>query len=228
MAFALIAAAGTGDRLGGRACKFETDLAGRPLVMYSLDAFQEAACIEGIVLVVPEGREGSWHAGSLSGRGVTKALATVPGGATRQASVLEGLKALGDRQGVVVIHDAARPLVTPALIESVCAIPEGFSGMIAAAPVTDTVKEVADGAVSSTLARGRLVAAQTPQAFDLRELIEAHEDAARDGFEGTDDASLVERRGGRVGVVPGGRDNIKITYPEDLVMAEAMLAGRRP
>lgn len=226
MAFAVIAAGGSGERFGGVVAKFEADLLGRPMIRYSLEAFQQSRAIQGIVLVVPGDRVGSWGAEALRSSGISKALATVAGGGTRQESVRMGLSIIEGESGVVAVHDAARPMVTAALVDAVCEIPAGLSGVTAAVPVTDTIKEVADGLVVSTLDRAPLVSVQTPQAFDIQELVEAHRAAAEAGFEGTDDASLLERMGRKVGIVDGSRDNLKVTYRSDLALAAAILRGR--
>ena len=226
MAFAVIAAGGSGDRLGGALLKFEADLLGKPLIRYSLDALEESSSVQGIVLVVPAGSVDAWDAESLRSAGVSKALATVAGGATRQESVLRGLQAIEGEKGVVVVHDAARPMVTAAMVDAACEIPAGLSGVITAVSVTDTVKEVAAGLVVSTLDRAHLVSVQTPQAFYIQELVAAHRDAARAFYAGTDDASLIERVGGRVGVIEGSIENIKVTYQSDLHVAATILAGR--
>jgi 2-C-methyl-D-erythritol 4-phosphate cytidylyltransferase len=226
VALAVIAAGGSGDRFGGPVAKFEAPLLGKPIVRYSLDAFQQSAAVSGIVLVVPADRVEEWDAATLRSSGLTKVLATVAGGATRQESVFLGLQVISSEAGVVVVHDAARPMVTATMVDAVCEVPAGMSGGTTAVPVTDTVKEVEGRMVVSTLDRSRLVSVQTPQAFIIADLIEAHRDAARAGFAGTDDASLVERMGGRVGIIEGSRDNIKVTHESDLRLAEAILKGR--
>ncbi len=226
MAFAIIAAGGRGIRLGSPIPKFELELSGKPLFLYSLEAFEAAPSIESMVLVVPRERIGDWAVGRLHRLGITKLSATVEGGATRRESVGRGLRAIESRSGVVVVHDAARPLVTAELVQRACEVPEGADGVITALAVTDTVKEVDGLTVTATLDRERLVAVQTPQAFRIDALREAHAAAERDRFEGTDDASLVERIGGRVVVIDGSRDNIKVTYGEDLARARAILLER--
>ena len=226
MALAIIAAGGRGSRLGSPSAKFEHELCGKPLIMYSLEAFQAAQSVEGIVLMVPEHRLSTWVAERLRERGIGKATSTVAGGATRQQSVFLGLKQMGDATGVVVVHDAARPLVTAGMIDVVCDIPEGADGLITAAGVTDTIKVVDGGFVVSTPERDRLVAVQTPQAFRLEVLQKAHHAAEEEGYQGTDDAALVERIGGKVAIIQGSRDNIKVTYPEDLARAEAIIIER--
>jgi 2-C-methyl-D-erythritol 4-phosphate cytidylyltransferase len=226
VALAIIAAGGRGSRLGSHSAKFEQLLCGKPLIMYSLEAFQAARSIEGIALVVPRDRLSRWTAEKLRDMGISKAVSTVAGGATRQQSVFLGLKQLGDVEGVVVVHDAARPCVTSAMIEIACDIPEGADGLITASDVTDTIKMAHGGFVESTPERDRLVAVQTPQAFYAEVLRTAHHEAEVEGFEGTDDAALVERAGGRVALLQGSRDNIKVTYADDLTRAEAIIVER--
>lgn len=224
MALAVLVAAGLGRRLGVPGPKFELELAGKPLVLYSLEALQAAGSVGSIVLVAPAGRVREWRE-SVRLEPISKLMAIVEGGQSRQESVANGLAAAGE-PGIALVHDAARPLVTPSLIDRVCDIPGGFDGVIPCVPVTDTVKQVEGGLVVATLDRDRLAAAQTPQAFRFEALKQAHEAAAADRFRGTDDASLVERAGGRVAVVEGSRDNIKVTYPEDVERARALLEGR--
>ena len=226
MAFAIIAAGGRGSRLGAEVPKFELELGGKPLLAYSLEAFQAAPSIETIVLVVPPDRLQTWASSRLRELGVSKPVVTVAGGATRRRSVGLGLQALAAESGVVLVHDAARPLVTGDLVENACHVPEGADGVVTAIAVTDTVKEVDSAVVTATLDRERLAAVQTPQGFRIEALRDAHAAAERDGFEGTDDASLVERLGGRVLVIEGSRDNFKVTYGEDLVRARAVLLER--
>jgi 2-C-methyl-D-erythritol 4-phosphate cytidylyltransferase len=176
--------------------------------------------------VVPQRYLSEWQPERLLDRGFTKLGLTVAGGDTRQRSVFNALSSLADAKGVVVVHDGARPLVTPGLIDSVSVIPEGLVGLTTAVPVTDTIKLVEDDLIMRTLDRACLVAVQTPQAFRFDALREAHEKAASDGFLGTDDSSLVERLGGVVGVVAGSRQNLKVTYPEDLDAAAEILRNR--
>ncbi len=225
MAFAVIAAAGLGERMGGGAPKFEAELAGRPLVVYSLEAMQAASSVDSIALVVPADRVADWRVSPHLER-ISKLTSIVAGGESRRDSVWNGMQAAPGVPEVVVVHDAARPLVTPALVDRACLIPEGFDGTVAAVPLTDTVKEVEGEVIVATPDRGRLVAVQTPQAFRFACLKRAHEQAAREGFVGTDDAALVERAGGRVAVIEGSRDNIKVTFPEDLERARAILERR--
>lgn len=226
MAFGVVTAGGKGSRLGLDSPKLEVPVLGIPLILYSLRAFEDSGSIEMVVLAVPPERVDAWSVQRLRGEGVTKVARTIAGGATRQESVRLALATLPAGGGTVVIHDGARPCVTPALIEAVSDVPDGAAGVITAIPVTDTIKEVDSGSVVRTLERERLASVQTPQSFPLDEIRRAHEAALAHGFEGTDDASLVEWAGGTVKVVGGSRDNIKVTYAEDVARAEWII-GRR-
>ncbi len=216
-ATAVIAAAGSGERLGAGRPKALAPLGGRPMLAWSLDAFASAAAIEAVVVAAPPG-----HAGEIEGDGVT----VVPGGESRSESVARALEAV--ESDLVVVHDAARPLVTAALIDAVVAALDAdrsADGVVAAAPVTDTIKEADAGlAVGRTLDRSALWAVQTPQAFRSARLRDAA--ASADLSEATDDAMLVERAGGRVLIHPAPAENLKVTTPLDLRLAELVLAGR--
>ncbi len=220
-AAALIVAAGSGERLGAGGPKALVPLAGRAMFEYSLEACQEAESIGPIVIAVPPDRIEAFR--KLVGQSPVRLTA---GGATRSQSVAAGL-ALIDTE-LVVVHDAARPLVTSSLIdEAVAALRStaGLDAVIAAAPVTDTVKRVdSDGRVSETLDRSELRAVQTPQVFRRRALLAAI--AAGDLESATDDASLIEADGGSVAVLAAPSFNIKVTVPEDIAFAEALLADR--
>lgn len=216
-------AGGEGSRLGLDAPKLEVTVLGTPLILYPLRAFEDANSIELVVLTVPPERVDAWSVERLRREGIAKVVRTIAGGATRQESVRLALAELPAGAGTVVIHDGARPCVTPSLIEGVSVVPEGVAGVIAAVPVTDTVKEVDSGSVVKTLPRETLASVQTPQAFSLEDIRRAHEDASSSGFEGTDDASLIEWAGGKVLVVEGSRDNIKVTYYEDIARVEEIL-----
>ena len=215
----MIAAAGSGERLGAGGPKAFVELAGRPLLDWSLDAFRGAASIAEIVVAVPPGQEGS-----VAERGVV----AVAGGRHRSESVANAIELCGEE--IVVVHDAARPLVTPELIDAVVerlASDQEAAGVIAAAPVTDTIKQASDaGEVERTLDRSGLWAVQTPQAFRADALREAlsEPDSLPDA---TDDAMLVERRGGRVLIHPSSPDNLKVTTLLDLRVAELLLRERR-
>jgi 2-C-methyl-D-erythritol 4-phosphate cytidylyltransferase len=210
--WAVVVAGGTGSRFG--APKQFADLCGRPILAWSLGSARQAC--EGIVLVLPA-QHISEHARAWD------AEVVVPGGTSRSESVRAGLAAVPDHADIVAVHDAARPLARLPLWQSVIgAVAAGADAAIPATAVTDTVKEVGPDGHLVTLDRSRLVAVQTPQAFRAEVLRRVHSE----GKDATDDAALVEASGGRVVVVEGPADNIKVTSPADLVVAAA-LAGRQ-
>ena len=220
----IVPAAGTGERLGSGGPKAFAPCGGRPLVAWSVDVL--AAECDVVVVALPPG---SPSAGGELAPAAPAPLVTVRGGASRSQSVKLALAAAGEDLEVVVVHDAARPLVTPDLVRRCLdAVDSGWDGAIAAAPVTDTVKEVAgDGVgVKRTLDRARLWAVQTPQAFRFEALRGALEVGDDELERATDDASLVEAAGGRVRVVESREENFKVTHPADLERAEALLAAR--
>lgn len=217
MTVALIVAAGSGERLGAGRPKALVELAGRPLLQWSIDALRAVGAIEQIIVAMPPGL--------APPAGVT----AVAGGATRSESVRLALAAAGPGE-TVLVHDAARPLLTPALADSVIAAlqrDEGADAAIAAVPVTDTVKRVGEGGrVRETLDRSELWAVQTPQVF-RRGALEAALDVSGDVLaRATDDAWLIERAGGAVLVVRSSEENLKVTTPHDLRVAELLLAER--
>lgn len=229
MPFAIVAAGGLGTRVGYSAPKYELPLHGKPMLIYSLEAFQDAPSIAGIVLVIHSESGERWGEAALREAGITKVISVIEGGSTRRESVRKGLEELAGEgeDEVVVVHDAARPLLTVSLVEEVCVVPDGFDGTIAAVPVTDTIKTVDGETITGTLDRHRLAAAQTPQAFRLGALRKAHDSARRSGFEGTDDAALVSRVDGRVRTVEGLVENIKVTWPGDIELAAFLLGEHR-
>jgi 2-C-methyl-D-erythritol 4-phosphate cytidylyltransferase len=226
MAVALIVAAGSGQRLGARRPKAWVELAGRPLLGWSLESISRTASIERVVIAMPPGDAGPEAAARL---GLDRAVELVEGGQSRSESVARALRASGEDE-IVLVHDAARPLLTPELAESVIAALVGDPGAdaaIAAAPVSDTIKR-ADGALTviETLDRSVLWSVQTPQVF-RREALRRVLDAPPEQLAAaTDDASLIERAGGRVIVVPSSPENLKVTTPVDLRLAELLLADR--
>ena len=217
----MVVAAGEGTRFG-RAKAF-VGLAGIPMVGHSLIAFAKVPAIEGVVLVVAASQ-------LEEGRSLVAAtvpaitVEVVPGGATRQASVRAGLSVVPAGVSHIVVHDAARPLVTTALVEAALGALAGAAGAVVAVPANDTLKREQGGTVVETVPRDGLWRAQTPQAFRADVLRKAHETAASD--DATDDASLLERAGERVVIVPGDARNLKVTAPEDLTIAEALLTAR--
>jgi 2-C-methyl-D-erythritol 4-phosphate cytidylyltransferase len=222
-ALAILVAAGRGERMGAGRPKAFRDLAGEPLLLRAAQVFERAPSVGAIVAVVPSD-EVEAARDLLAPLG--KLRAVVAGGSRRQDSVLEGLKQAPEGfDGVVLVHDAARPFVDVPLVEAVLGA-AGESG--AALPVlglVDTVKRVRDGRVLETVDRSELGAAQTPQGFRFRLLVEAYEAAFRDGITLTDEAMAVERLGVPVTAVPGSARNRKITTPEDLAWAEGVASG---
>jgi 2-C-methyl-D-erythritol 4-phosphate cytidylyltransferase len=223
-AWAIVAAAGGGSRLGGAGPKAFQPLGGIPMVAHCLAAI--AACgVEQIVIVVPPAELSTAEqvlGASLPSAGVV----FVAGGASRQASVRAGLAAVPAGVDRVVVHDAARPLATTSMFEAALGALDRAAGAVAAVPAGDTIKRAGRaGDIEETMPRRGLYRAQTPQAFRAEVLRRAHERAIADGFEGTDDAALVERLGETVVIVPGDPRNIKVTTPEDIVLVEMLLAS---
>jgi 2-C-methyl-D-erythritol 4-phosphate cytidylyltransferase len=215
MAVALVVAAGRGERLGSGGPKAFVQLCGRPMLEWSIAALRATASIEQIVVALPADVAGP------------PGCVCVTGGATRNDSVRAALAAAAPDADPVLIHDAARPLLTAELIEAVLAGLDGADAAIAAAPVSDTTKETdAAGIVTRTLERSRLWAVQTPQVFTRAALDAALAQPAEELARATDEALLVERAGGRVRVVPAAADNIKVTTPLDLLVVEQLLARR--
>jgi 2-C-methyl-D-erythritol 4-phosphate cytidylyltransferase len=225
-AVAVVVAAGSGTRLPGSVEKQFAPLRGRPVVVRALEALAAAREVEAIVLVVPRGREEFARAEMVIAHRVPRVAAVVAGGATRGASVRLGLAAVPASTDWVIVHDAARPLATAALVGRVLEGARETGAAVPAMPVADTLKRADGGVVIDTLDRDGLWAVQTPQAFGQRTLLAAHARAEKEGWETTDDAALVERAGGRVRIVEGERWNIKITEAGDLVVAEAILEAR--
>ncbi len=223
--YAIVLAAGVGRRMGADRPKQFLRLAGRPVLGHTLEAFEQAGSIDQVVLVAPYDQVDGCEA-FVAASGFGKVSAVVPGGAERQDSVAAGLKAVGDEAEVIAIHDAARPLVGPEQIDAVVAAAREAGAAVVGTPVTDTVKEVAGEWVVKTLDRARLRSVQTPQAFRADLIRRAHREAARAEFVGTDDTVLVERLNMPVVVVEGRWDNLKITTPEDLEIAEDVLRRR--
>ncbi len=226
---AIIVAGGTGERFGHPGGKHLAPLCGLPLLAWSLLAFDRARSVRQLVVVCAEQARAAIEDEVLSQLSLTHEVAFAEGGATRQASVRSGLAELDGACELVAVHDAARPLIDEDLVEDVFShlrsIPEA-AGVACAARVVDTLKLVEGPTIISTPDRSFYWAVQTPQTFRVPALIAAHDDALLEGYEGTDDASLIERVGGRVDVHETPRSNIKVTYPEDLAIAEAILAGR--
>jgi 2-C-methyl-D-erythritol 4-phosphate cytidylyltransferase/2-C-methyl-D-erythritol 2,4-cyclodiphosphate synthase len=210
---AILVAAGTGTRFGVEVPKQFLSIAGKPVIRHAAEAL--AAHVS---LLQPVGDA---HAIAVALDGVSGCLPAIPGGATRQDSVRAGLEALVPHApDIVLVHDAARPVIPPGTIPALLAALRESPGAIPGAPIADTLKRVVRGVITETVSRSGLFRAQTPQAFRFASLLAAHQ-AALTGA--TDDASLLEAAGETVEVVPGSDDNIKLTYPEDLVRLERIM-----
>jgi 2-C-methyl-D-erythritol 4-phosphate cytidylyltransferase len=237
IAAALIPAAGRGQRMGPGLEKQFLPLGGKPVLAYTLARFEATPTVDRIVVIVPPGRETMCYQAIVEPGGLRKVTHIVPGAETRLRSVTAGFQYLNEDVDVVVIHDGARPFVTPALIgAAIDAAAQGGSA-VAAIPESDTLKRVSgEGTVIETVDRRNLWRAQTPQAFRRSILQDALVYAAQHCLEATDEASLVELLSGPVRVIPGSIWNFKITSPDDLVLAELLLeqhshgeyAGQRP
>ena len=218
--WAVLAAAGRGERLGGKRPKAFAKLRDRPLLAESLERLEASGWIDAIVIVAPRG----WEEPSIlvaEELACTKVVACATGGETRAESVRAGVAEVAEEADVIVVHDAARPLLPEEVIERVLrALNEGWDGAVPGLPLADTVKRVHGGQVVETLPREELVAVQTPQAF----LAPVLRDALAGELAGaTDCAALVEARGGRVTVVPGDQRLLKVTDQADLELISSFL-----
>jgi 2-C-methyl-D-erythritol 4-phosphate cytidylyltransferase len=220
----IIVAAGRGERFGQQS-KVLATVAGRPMLAWSIDAALQSPSVADLVIV----------AGDHTMTGIRELAADVPtnrsievvaGGSTRQESVSAGVAAVGEQSEIVLVHDAARPLVTPDLIERCAQAARDNAAAIAAIPVTDTLKRVTDHRIERTVSRDHLWAAQTPQAFRRHDLLAAIAWARSHPASHTDEASWFEAMGRPVSIVEGSTMNLKVTHPEDLALAGVLLAAR--
>lgn len=221
---AILVAAGSSARMkSGGASKTMMKIGGEPVLSRTLRAFENTACISKIVIVA---RACDFDAIQKASAFVTKPLTITEGGKERQDSVSNGAALCGDTE-YIAVHDAARPFITPEEIETVCADAEKYGAATLAVPVKDTIKvAAADGTVCATPERSTLRAIQTPQVFRLSLYKEALCLAKNAGKQYTDDCQLIEAAGGKVYLTPGDYKNIKITTPEDLLVAEAFAAEK--
>ncbi|RLB75196.1 MAG: 2-C-methyl-D-erythritol 4-phosphate cytidylyltransferase [Deltaproteobacteria bacterium] len=226
----LIPAAGTGRRMGGSISKQYLELAGKPILAHTLSLFENHPLIENIYLLVPPDDIPYCQQQIIDRYGFSKVRRIVAGGTERQDSVRNGLDALAEDgltqpQQPILIHDGARPLFDcqrlSTLIEIVCQTGACIIGV----PVKDTIKDVENNKITGSPDRSRLWQAQTPQGFHYQLIREAFDRAADDNFTATDDASLVERLGHPVQILEGDYRNIKVTTPEDILIAAALLGG---
>ncbi len=224
MNIGIIVAGGRSARMGAGLDKAFMNLGAKPVLVYSLEAFEKCAAIDAVVLVVRKDRLAAAE-GMVQVFGFSKVKDIVAGGAQRQVSVANGLAAAGDEARLVCVHDGSRPCVTPELIGDTIKTARRYGSGVAAVKIVDTVKEVSGSGlvVSKTLDRSRLWAVQTPQTFKVALLRDALETVRKKKVAVTDDASAVEMAGGEVRLVPSSWSNIKITLPEDLALVETLL-----
>ncbi len=222
----IIVAAGCGQRFGAARPKQYLELAGRPVLMRAMDPFLDHGDPDRIILVIPP--EDSGYIQEMLDEFLPGARPLlVPGGATRQNSVYRGLSAIADEEGLVAVHDAARPLFDGAKLPEWRSLLEDCDAVLPVIPISDTVVEAQDGRVSKLLDRRKLGAVQTPQLFKLSILRAAHMEAVERGQENaSDDGGLVLAMGGDIRAVPGDANNFKITRPEDFEWAERELKER--
>jgi 2-C-methyl-D-erythritol 4-phosphate cytidylyltransferase len=223
----IVPAAGIGKRMGNAVAKQFLPLGERPLLAHTLLAFQRASEIDEIIPVLSREDMESCLSAIIEQFHITKVKTLVAGGKERQESVLHGIRKLSKDASVVLVHDGVRPFVTPEMIRETVEHAKKGECVTVAVPIKDTIKAVNEqGFVHQTLERDRLWAIQTPQAFPAHVLVRAHEEAASKRRFATDDATLVEQAGFAVRVIMGSYDNIKITTPEDLLLAEEILKRR--
>lgn len=218
---AIILAGGTGERFGHEGGKQLVEIAGKPILTWSAEAFDAVGDVGLIVVVCPKERQEEYLKRAIDPFPFVTPIAIANSGTIRQESAYFGLEAVPMDFEYVVIHDGARPLVSPDLIQHTINTVKGnidADGAVVAHPAIDTLKIVEDGAIAGTPDRRVFWNAQTPQVFRSGIYRRAQESALADGFVGTDDSSLIERLGGRVLVVEGKRDNIKLTVPEDYML----------
>ncbi|WP_147535711.1 2-C-methyl-D-erythritol 4-phosphate cytidylyltransferase [Bacillus marasmi] len=220
----IIPAAGLGKRMGAGKNKLLLHLNEVPVLIHTLLVFEDDEACDGIVLAVsPSDQEEI--AKLIQRYHIHKVIAFAPGGKERQDSVYNALTLL-DNDGIVLVHDAARPFIEKQFIHEVTAAASEYGAAVIGVPVKDTIKKVQDKKIVETVERSSLWSVQTPQAFRVSVLKEAHFLAQKDGFLGTDEASLVERLPFEITMVEGSYDNIKLTTPEDLYFAEAIIVKR--
>ncbi|WP_243388369.1 2-C-methyl-D-erythritol 4-phosphate cytidylyltransferase [Bacillus kexueae] len=221
----VIPAAGQGKRMKAGKNKQFILLDSQPLIIHTLKVFESDPNCDGVILVVNQ-KEVDEFRTLLSTYQIKKVRKLVQGGAERQYSVYNGLRQV-DGDGIVLIHDGARPFVKISSIQKLVDKAAKSGAAVLAVPVKDTVKKVNDLEVVNTVDRSSLWAVQTPQAFRLSVVLKAHEQAIQNHFLGTDDASLVEEMGHKVSIVEGNYLNLKVTTPEDILFAEAILKQER-
>ena len=231
---AIVPSAGLGRRFGSDANKPFQILGGKPLVVWALETLESVDAIEEIIPVL---RKEDVERGIEVFRSynISKTKRVAAGGKERQDSVYNGLKLIGDKNCIVLIHDGVRPFIEKDLIEKVTKeLLKGgkgglksFDGVVFGVPVKDTIKEAESGIIKSTIRRDSLWAIQTPQVFPYKKISAAYKKSIKEGFYSTDDAALMERYGGKIKVIMGSYSNIKITTPDDLIFAEYLISRGR-
>jgi len=218
-AAAIIVGAGLGERLGCDTPKALVEIAGKPMIYHSAATFSSLDFIKYLIIAAPAGYENEYH---LILQNIKKPLRIITGGATRTESVMNCFAALSDDCDIVGIHDSARPLIEPGDICNAFETAEFYGSAVLAVPVSDTLKITDDTWIIGTQSRENLWAVQTPQVFK-RDILEKALNSLPKGVSLTDDCSAIELIGEKIKIVPGKRTNIKITYPEDLAIAECLL-----
>ena len=222
---AIIVAAGSGRRFDAEKPKQFFELAGKPVIVHTLLAFENCASIDEIVLVLAENEINDFRQTRTRGD-FSKLKTVVAGGETRAASVWNGIKEISPNTEIVAVHDGARPLVTPEEITRTIEKARETGAAILVAPVTDTIKEITGDKIIGTIERTHLRRALTPQCFRVEILRRAFEEFKDLNESATDESFLVEKLGVAVSIVEGSPRNIKITVPEDLILADALLKNR--
>jgi 2-C-methyl-D-erythritol 4-phosphate cytidylyltransferase len=222
MLSAIIVAAGSSTRIGFD--KLFAKIAGKPILQYSLEALEHSACVDEIIVV---GREMTPDAVSKLIASMKKVRAVVRGGKRRQDSVAEGLKAISKSAEFVAVHDAARPLITPREIERVFLTAKKSGAAVLATPLTDTLKLASsDGVICGSIERENVFAMQTPQIFARQLLLDAYDRVAKEARHITDEVSAVQNLGAKVAIVRAEDENMKITFANDIAVAELILRER--
>lgn len=222
---AIVPAAGLGKRFGPGTNKPFRLLLDKPLIVWTLEALQNIDEIEEIIPVL---KESDMELGVkvFESHNLTKITRIAPGGRERQDSVYHGLKLIDGKADIVLIHDGCRPLIDREIVLEAINNIKGFDGAIVAVPVKDTIKEAENSIVKQTIKREALWQVQTPQVFRYSSIMKAYDKAMAEGFYSTDDSALIEKLGGRVRIIMGSYDNIKVTTPEDIPIAEILLKKR--
>jgi len=225
--FAIIVAAGNGERFCNSENKMFVPLFEKPILSYTLDKFEESEIIDDIILVIRAQDRNFIEEKIIKKNKFSKVSVITIGGSSRQMSVYNGLKAITEEDGVVCIHDGARPLLRKWMIDETIKMIETFDGVILGIPAVETVKKVNlyEMVVEKTVDREKIWIAQTPQTFRLRKIKKFYERAMKENIQFTDDSALLEYYGGKVGIIRGSEDNIKITTKIDLLLAEILLGN---